>query len=202
MKKLFTLLAMFLLVQAQAQTINFTPFAGYVFDDHVDYSNGYGTVKGGFIYGGTLEYVIQDVSSVGLLYQHQDSQFDGFTGLAILPTNFDLGGNYMLLQGTRYFPVANDKVKPYAGLGAGVAWFNNKATEESLTKFGWDFHLGAKFSPSDRFGIKIQAQLMSAVQAAGGSFYVGTGGVGTGVSGYSTIYQFGLTGGIAIALGH
>jgi hypothetical protein len=38
---------------------------------------------------------------------------------------------------------------------------------------------------------------MSAVQSAGGGLYFGTGGGGAGVSTYSSMYQFGLGGGLA-----
>jgi len=42
--------------------------------------------------------------------------------------------------------------------------------------------------------------LLSAVQSLGGSFYFGTGGSGAGVSAYSTMYQWGLGGGLTLKL--
>jgi hypothetical protein len=54
----------------------------------------------------------------------------------------------------------------------------------------------------EKFGIKLQAQLTSVSQGAGGGLYFGTGGAGVGLSTYSSIYQFGLGGGLTFKLGH
>ena len=56
-------------------------------------------------------------------------------------------------------------------------------------------------APAIKVAIKLQGQLMSAVQSAGGGLYFGTGGAGAGVSTYSSMYQFGLGGGLVISLG-
>jgi len=42
---------------------------------------------------------------------------------------------------------------------------------------------------------------MSIAQGAGGGLYFGTGGVGAGVSTYSSMYQFQLGGGLTFKLG-
>ncbi|NEU08169.1 porin family protein [Flavihumibacter sp. R14] len=195
------LLAFILTISAQAQNISLTPFAGYVFDDHVDYSNGSGTVRGGLVWGADLEFMVNELAGIELFYQHQDTEFDGFNGIANLPEDFDLGANYLMLSGNGYFPVNNDKIRPYAGFGAGVGWFNNKSNDNNLTKFAWNIRLGTKIQAAPNIGVKIQTQLLSAVQAAGGTFYFGTGGAGTGVSSYSSIYQFGFTGGLVYTFG-
>lgn len=54
--------------------------------------------------------------------------------------------------------------------------------------------------PGEVAGIRLQAQLLSPVQAAGGGFYFGTGGSGIGVSTYSSIYQFNLGGSLVFRL--
>jgi len=68
-------------------------------------------------------------------------------------------------------------------------------------KFAWGLRLGGIIWTPGRVGIKLQAQLLSAVQSAGGSVYFGTGGAGAGVSMYSSMYQFGVGGGLVFALG-
>ena len=73
--------------------------------------------------------------------------------------------------------------------------------DANTTKFAWGFRLGGNIWASPKIALKIQAQIMSATQAAGGGFYFGTGGAGAGVSTYSSIYQFGLGGGLCFALG-
>jgi hypothetical protein len=72
----------------------------------------------------------------------------------------------------------------------------------SATKFAWGLRLGANIWATEKVGVKLQAQLFSAVQSAGGGFYFGTGGSGVGLSTYSTIYQFGLGGGLTFKLGN
>ena len=73
--------------------------------------------------------------------------------------------------------------------------------DNSATKFAWGFRLGANIWASEKMAIKLQGQLISAVQGAGGGLYFGTGGASAGVSTYSSMLQFGLGGGLTFALG-
>jgi hypothetical protein len=111
---------------------------------------------------------------------------------------YDCGINNFMLAMNRYF-VATEKMEAYGSVMAGVTSF--KIGTATATKFGYGFRLGANFWASPRVALKLQAQLMSASQAVGGGFYLGTGGAGAGVSSYSTFYQFGLGGGLAFRLG-
>ena len=97
------------------------------------------------------------------------------------------------------------KVEGFGGFMAGAVIINvenpDNGNDNSATKFGWGFRLGANIWASEKVAIKLQGQLMSAVQSAGGGLYFGTGGAGAGVSTYSSMYQFGLGGGLVISLG-
>ncbi len=53
----------------------------------------------------------------------------------------------------------------------------------------------------EKVGIKLQAQLLSAVQSVGGGFYFGTGGSGGAVMAQSSMYQFELGGGLVFKMG-
>jgi hypothetical protein len=77
----------------------------------------------------------------------------------------------------------------------------SRETSGSVNKFAWGLKLGANIWATPRVGIKLQAHLLSIVDGAGGGLYFGTGGVGAGVSTYSTFYQFGLGGGLTFRLG-
>jgi hypothetical protein len=57
----------------------------------------------------------------------------------------------------------------------------------------------AKFS--EALGLKIGAQLMSPVQGAGAGLFFGTGGARVGISTFSTVFQFGFTGGLRFSFG-
>jgi len=54
---------------------------------------------------------------------------------------------------------------------------------------------------TERVGIKLQAEVISAVQGAGGGFYFGSGGSGAGISTYSSMYQWSLGGGLSFKIG-
>ncbi len=180
----------------------------YAFDDKVDsyYSNTdyyNGTIKGGFQWGGGLEYMMIPNQGIELSYLRLDSnapmEYYDFTSNRVKYTDFDVATNYILLGSNRYFSM-NPKVEPFAGIQAGMAIFNvenpDNGKSANSTKFAWGAKLGVNIWASDKIGLKIQTGLNSAVQAAGGGLYFGTGGAGAGVSTYSTFYQFYIGGGL------
>lgn len=197
---------------ANAQKIRFNGYSAYVFDDRVDSyydANNYydGKIKGGYQWGLGLEYMIHDTKGIELRYLRQDTKapmnyyLDG-----IQYTEFDLGLNYILLGGSNYFKLANDMVEPYFGLGIGMAIFSIKNPDtgrsSSAEKFAWNLKAGTNIWVTERIGIKLHAEVISAVQSAGGGFYFGTGGSGAGISAYSSMYQFSLGGGLTFKLGN
>jgi len=185
----------------------------YAFDDKVDsrYSATeyfYGTIKGGFQWGGGLEYMMIPDQGVELSYLRLDSHapmyyYDRTTNREKF-TDFDVATNYVLIGSNRYFGM-NPKVEPFGGLQAGMAIISasnpDNGKSDSSTKFAWGAKLGLNFWASDKVGLKIQTGLVSAVQGAGGGFYFGTGGGGVGISTYSTFYQFYVGGGLTFNIG-
>ncbi len=181
----------------------------YAFNDKVDsyYSNtSYfnGTIKGGFQWGGGLEYMMIPQQGIELSYLRLDSNapmeyYDNSSIVGKKQTDFDVATNYILIGSNRYFGM-NPKVEPYAGLQAGMAILNvenpDNGDSGNSTKFAWGAKLGVNIWASEKVGIKIQTGLNSAVQSAGGGLYFGTGGAGAGVSTYSTFYQFYVGGGL------
>ncbi len=196
----------FLFVSAQEFRLN--AFAGYVFDDHVEsyYSTtSYyeGTIKGGFRWGGGLEYMVNPAYGINLIYLTQSTTaplnyYDNNPPAGLKNREFDLTTHWIMLGGARY--MRKDKLEPYGGLEIGMVISNLEnplsGASASNTNFAWGIKLGTNIFFSEKVGLKIQADLRSATQAAGGGFYFGTGGAGVGVSSYSTIYQFGLGGGL------
>jgi hypothetical protein len=191
-------------------SIRLNGYVNYAFDDnHVDsyYSNtSYfeGSIKGGLLYGGGLEVMLQEAYGLEFTYLRLDSKAPleyYYNGVEF--TNFDLATNYIMVGGNRYMQM-NPKVEPYGGMMLGMAIFNienpDNGNSTSATKFAWGIKAGLNIWASEKVGIKMQASLLSAVQAVGGSVYFGTGGAGAGVSGFSTFYQFVLGGGLVINL--
>lgn len=199
---------------ARAQGVRLNLYAGYVFDDKFDTyysSSSYyeGKIKGGFQWGIGAEYLIRPEYGIEVLYLRQDTNaptryYGVVGGGGNGDANLDLAINYIMLAPTKHFLASNEKLEGFAGfmLGMVIAEATNPdptsfgTGEDSATKFAWGIRLGGIIWASDKVGVRLQAQLLSATQAMGGGFYFGTGGAGAGVSSYSTIYQFGLGGGL------
>jgi hypothetical protein len=118
---------------------------------------------------------------------------------------FDVNLNWIMLNGVRHVMKPGGRVEGWGSGGLGVCIINttNQKTgnDANATKFAWQIRGGANIWASERVGIKLNAQLQSAVQSVGGGFYIGTGGAGAGVSSYSSLLQFGLGGGLVFKLG-
>lgn len=201
---LLTLVISFLFIIAvSAQEFRLNGFATYVFDDRVDaYASNTsyyeGKIKGGLRWGAGLEYMM-GTKGIALTYLRQDTDVPmTYYDNGIKDQVFDLGISWIMLDITNYVP--KGKAELYAGGGLGVGIMNlespRSGDQGSKTKFAWDLRLGANIWASETVGIKLQADLYSAVQAVGGGFYFGTGGAGAGVSSYSSMLQFGLGGGL------
>lgn len=196
-----------------AQDVRLNLYSAYVFDDYFEaYADSYnyfhGTIEGGYQWGAGVEYALHDAFALELVYHRQDTHAPTTWQNGQLTSDFsdlDFDVNYIMLAGNRLLSKANGKLEAYGGLmlGVGIADVSNEkaSVSDSVTKFSWGGRLGCNVWVSEKIGIKIQALLLSAVQAAGGGVYLGTGGSGVGVTSYSTIYQFSLGGGLTCRLG-
>lgn len=195
-----------------AQKARINLYAAYVFDDKFDsyYDNvSYyrGKVLGGLQFGGGVEYMLHPMQGIELLYLRQTTTAPVDYYLAgEQQTNFNLGLNYIMVASNRYFGKPGGKLEGYGGLmlGANVVSLKNPENNysDTKTKFAWGLRLGGNIWASEKVAVKIQAQLLSSVQSAGGGLYFGTGGVSTGLTTYSSMFQFGLGGGVAFKVGH
>jgi hypothetical protein len=198
---------------ARSQDVKINMYALYNFQDKFDsyYSSSQyynGTLNDGFLWGGGIEKTFNQ-NGIELIYMREDTHapttFQAAGQLA--PKNADLAVdlNYILLGFNRYAGRPGSKFTGYGGLmaGLGIAGLRNpeNGNSESYDKFAWGLRLGGEIAVSGSVSIKLQAQYLSMVQAMSGGIYVGTGGSGAGVGGYSTIGQFGLGGGLAFKIG-
>ena len=189
--------------------------ATYALDDnHVDsyYSaTSYfdGAINGGFQYGGGIEVMPYPAIGLEFTYLRLDSKapMHYWDPNAVIPgekfTDFDMAQNWLFLSANKYVPL-NDKVEPFAGFQFGMDILDvtnpDNNNSGSATKFAWGAKLGVNIWASEKVGLKLQADLLSAVQAVGGGVYFGTGGAGAGVSGFSTYYQVNFGGGLVFKL--
>ena len=211
MKKLILPVLVFCLcsVTSQSQNLRLNLYSAYAFpdafDSYYDATNYYnGQIQGGYQWGGGLEYMVKPNYGVELLYLRESTTAPStYYKNGIQTDNFNLDLNYVMLGGDRLFKAPSGKVEGFFGLMAGMVIANIQGNNynSTPTKFAWGLRGGATLWPSPKVGIKLQIQLLSAVQAFGGGLYFGTGGVGAGVTTYSTIYQFGMGGGLVFPFG-
>jgi hypothetical protein len=150
--------------------------------------------------------MLQEVNGIELLYLRQDTKAPvTYWDNGDKSGEFDLAINWLLLAFNRYQRFSNEKLEGYGGLQLGAAFLDvtnpNTGNSNNSTKFAWGIRLGLNIYASEKFGIKLQTGLLSAVQGVGGGLYFGTGGAGAGVSTYSSMLQFGIGGGIVIPFG-
>ena len=214
MKKLlfaFILLAgTYVFVQAQGPEIRLHGYVLYAFDyNSVDsyYSANsyfYGSIKGGFQYGGGLEVMPYPESGIELSYLRLDSQAPmEYYDNGVVYTTFDIAQNWVLLSFNKYLPV-NEKIEPYLAPQIGMNILNvtnpDNGNTGNVTKLAWGIKGGVNIFASEKVGFKLQMSLLSTVQAVGGGLYFGTGGAGAGVTGYSSYYQFNIGGGLVFGV--
>ena len=199
MKKLFFLF--FLLVTSQlflrAQTVEITPFGGYVFPTRWNAANGSLYFDGNAMYGGSISFGISRVVDIDFTYTRIDTKVTaesyGFGAFDEVPVS----ENYYMLGFTKNFRV-NQIVSPFVGFNIGGVYL---APKESGYYSYWfaavGLDAGVKVYFSKRVGFMGQMQLNMPVQYGGFTFYYG----GAGVYVNSTLIDFGFTGGLVFRLG-
>ena len=194
--------------------VSLNVYGSYVFDDGFDVyndANNYftGKIKGGLQWGGGIEYKPHPDFSTELLYLNKNSAVPAtFKFGATEPKrdeNFDLTHHYILLAGNRLQRSSSGKVEGYAGLMAGVLISDIKSPSTgksgSQTDFTWGGRLGLNYWMSEKVGIKLQANILTASKATGGDYYWSYWGP-LYLNTYSTLWQFGLGGGLTFRLGN
>jgi hypothetical protein len=195
---LLLVVASLLTAGISAQAVRLNVFTGYTYQDkfplggtYYGYTYSEGRIAEGQHYGGSIEFDVRPNKSVELLFQQQKTQGYLGNGLGELQP-YDVNLHYIMLGGLGRLPFSK-AVSGYGGMNIGCGWMTG---DGEATKFAWGGKLGLQINLSESVGIKAGAQLLSPVQGFGGGFYFGTGGASAGVSTYSSIYQFGWTGGL------
>ena len=199
MKKIAIYLLMFFAMNGalKAQGISITGYGGYVFGDKVNFGNADANIKASGVWGVSIEGMNPYGNALELVYHYQSTD---------VPVTTYPGGNvinngkssavlsYVLLNFERYVHVG-EKVMPYGGLGLGVL-ITSPQSSSGYSYFAWDLKAGAKIKTNGKLGFKIQALLLSSTAATGTAWYNGYI-----YSTYSTLWQFGLEGGITFDFG-
>jgi hypothetical protein len=200
-------LAMLATLHSFAQTsVELIPTAGYTFASRTDFYDTYGRISDGLSFGGSVKFNLNRSFGIELLYSHMGTQ----SGLYdygyphVKRAGGDLSLDYIMAGAVQSFTIPGSTVRPFIGAFLGAAVFTPGATASdysSDTRFAMGVQLGTNIYMSPRFGLQLKAQLLSPVDATGGSYYYSNYGSGGGISTYSDIYQFSLSAGLIIGLG-
>jgi len=205
MKKYIILLAAIICLPfiLKSQTVEITPFGGYVFPGTLNADGGSVYFRGNGQYGGMVSIGVSRVIDVDLIYNRIDTKADVNIYNWNYSYNYDVvpvSINYMHIGFTKNFRI-NQVVSPFVGFSLGSCLVYPKADYQSAWFFSMGITGGAKIYFSKRVGIRLQAQALAPIQGSGFYMFAGSGGSGGGVSVYSTLVQFGFTGGIIFRLG-
>jgi len=200
---LFLAAMIFLPFIMTAQKVELTPFGGYVFGATLYASNSEVHINGNAQYGGMLSFAVSRVMDVDLLYNRSDTKaqityYTSYNNLSY--EEVPLSINYMHVGFTKNFRI-NPTVSPFLGFNLGACVFAPKQDYTDQWFFSTGFNAGAKIYFGKRVGLRLQAQGMIPWQGTGFSMFVGTGGSGGSVNVYTTLFQFGFTGGLIFRLG-
>lgn len=200
MKKLFFLLFTAFTLCSQAQQIEVSGMAGYMWvgqTPSIKLGNN-ANYSGGFLYS-TLEGI-----AVEFNYTYTQTTPSWRKGIYE-----DTYGKWNTLT-TEYYMLNImretylDKVTAYGLFGLGAGHFLQNASgsfrDEDIWKFAISLGLGAKYYITDRIALRFQTRISGPIQWGGISIGCGSGGCGTGVSAGSQILSFDLQGGVSIVL--
>jgi hypothetical protein len=196
-----------------AQDVRLNVYSSYVFDDGFDAyndANSYytGKLKAGVQWGAGIEYLADPRYGVELLYFYKKSEAPSRFKFGTLTTErnetLDVTQHYILISGNSHIEGHNQKVQGYGGLMLGMVIsevdVKSNGNHSSSSNFAWGGSLGCDIWMTHKIGLKLQAQILSATRASGGDLYYGYWGP-VAVPDYSTLWQFGLGGGLAFRLG-
>ena len=202
MKKLFLLFLLLLSCQVfvQAQSIEITPFGGYVFPARWYTSYGSLYFNGNAQYGGMFSLGVSRVMDVDFIYNRIDTkvspEVNGYT-----LDDVDVSQNYYMIGFTKNFRV-NEVASPFVGFNLGGMYLAPKTSDYySYWFFSMGLDAGVKLYLGKHIGFRLQAQMMMPVQSGGFYFYYGTGGGGGNMYVTSTLIDFGFTGGLIFRIG-
>lgn len=199
---LLSALLLSMVTLSSAQNLEIMPYMSYQWGGKLNFYEGDIRIQSSENYGIALNYTIPRGTILQLEYFNQSTNID-------VRLYEELGGNYQSypvsmswiqvggLQGFDFYPLV-----PFAGMTLGAMNFNPRTNElQNSWKFAVTGQVGLKYYLSERIGIRLHARLLMPIQWAGFGVSIGTGGIGTGISAGSYIFQGDIGGGLIFNLG-
>ncbi len=195
-------------IAGTAQGIRMNGYLSHAFDDYVYSERGdptqfEGVLQGGNLWGVGIEFMPEDNFGLELMFKQLSSEapmdYENPTG-DIVSEIFDYKIQYYMICSNQYLPDLGEALELYGGGMAGLAVFRFRAPEQfgfnSSTKFAYGLRCGANIWVSPFLGLRLQAELISAVQSVSAGLYFDQDGIQPGLYGNSSNYQFNLGGGL------
>lgn len=198
MKRLaFLALLLGMVLTSQAQSIEFTPLAGYTFGDNVYFNGGKAHLGDGFTWGGSLTIAATQYNAIEFTYTRQVADANAQTNGGNMLMETPVAVNYILVGGSRLMPVS-EKATMFAGFDMGVGVFGSPEDDfNTVSKFDFGFKGGAKLWFSEKIGVRLQANINFPVTSNGGYYWWNPAtGQTYGTTSFIPIVQFGFTGGL------
>ena len=210
MKKIILGILLLCSVNSNAQELRINTYASYTLSNRI---NGHkslleyydGRIKSTYLWGAGLELATEGLN-VELKYLHGDAKapITHYENGTVNYPNFDVSMNYILLNPKGMFFDDVDHLEAYVGLNIGAAWFELKsplyAKSSTFGHIAWGVNAGVNYWFTERFGAKLQAEMISTIQDVSIFATFGSGGSGLGVSTSSSFYQLNFGGGLMFRL--
>lgn len=201
-----TILAVLLLTTTIlfAQSIEFTPLAGYTFSGDIEGYYGTYDLKNAFLYGARLDVEIDHLSFFELSVRRNDPTLSYSTNSSgIADEETGTGTAHYMVGYLREFQ--DGPIRPYGVISLGTSRYWEKGDSDLRHWFfSTEFGVGVKMFISDIVGLRLQASVTTPWDFAGGGMYWGVGGGGAGGSANLTfgipIAHWDLSGGIIIKI--
>jgi len=195
-----------LIIRSMAQTsVELLPNIGYTFADRNDFYSTYGRISDALSYGGSIKFNVNRSFGFEVLYNHMNTVAGLYYYGSEAPAaqSYNMKFDYIMAGPIASFTVPNTTVRPFIGalLGAAIMTPDASSGYQQDSRFAVGLQLGTNIYFSPRVGIQLKAQLLSPVDDAGGSIFFSNYGSGGGLTTYSSINQFSLSGGLIIGLG-
>jgi hypothetical protein len=156
----------------KAQTYELTPFIGYTLADKFNFDQGTARVEDGFTYGATISMISDKVNALEFTYSRQESTVSAFSEYHQIDMNSPAGVNYILIGGTRLFPLRRQPIEFFAGVNFGAIVLGSKSNEfATMTKMAVGFNGGMKYFFSKKLGVRIQPNLNFPVTNPGSEYW-------------------------------
>ncbi len=211
-KKYLLVILLLICAQTQAQKVNLSFVGGYMVGDkfdsfYEDDSYYFSKVSDGLQVGAGIEYVMPTNYSIDFNYFFQSTTAPTTFSIDSLREfdYFDLTLHNVVFGFNKHLASDNGLYDVYGGITTGILFAaiseDVSSYDGSSVNFTWGAKAGCNLFLSPVVGLKLQTQLITAVQAMGGELYFDEAGKLPGLKTKSNLYQFSVLGGIVFKLG-